>query len=106
MNGALVVEILKIIGAVIGLASGVYIVTWQSHQKSRIKQLAAEGTELADNPERCGRHEEAIKQLRSDFDDFYDENRYEHRTMITQLGTLSLEIAKLSRNGHGGGEKK
>lgn len=94
------VKIAESFGSLCGFVLAVYYTYWRIRQ-NRI----ASDKGLEDNPERCGRHEEAIKQLRSDMDDYYDENREEHRTMSVQLGALSLEIAKLSRNGHGG-EKK
>lgn len=92
------VEIAKLVGAVVGLCSGIFITYWQIRQRTISKSL-----NLEDNPERCGRHEEAIAQLKIAVKQECDENRDEHRLLFNQLGALSLEIAKLSRNG---GEKK
>jgi hypothetical protein len=92
------VEIAKLVGAIVGLCSGIFITYWQIRQKTLSREL-----KLEDNPERCGRHEEAIKTLQSRFDKWDEKNDKEHAQMCQQLGLLSIDIAKLSRNG---GEKK
>lgn len=95
-------EIAKVFGALIGLLTGVYVTYWQIRQRQISKALS-----LEDNPERCGRHEEAIKRLRQDMDTLADQNRDDHRQLFNQVGALGIEIAKLNRNGggHGGSAK-
>ena len=97
------VEIAKLVGAVVGLCSGIFITYWQIRQKTLARSLS-----LEDNPERCGRHEEAIQRLKEAVKQECDDNREDHRIMFNQIGALSIEIAKLGRNGHGqgGGEQK
>lgn len=90
------VEIAKTIGAAVGLLTGAFVTYWQIRQHTRAKELG-----LTDNPERCGRHEEAIKQLRSDMDSMGDQNRDDHREMLRQIAGLSIEMARMSRNGGG-----
>jgi hypothetical protein len=92
------VEIAKLVGAIVGLCSGIFITYWQIRQRTLSREM-----KLEDNPERCGRHDEAIQQLKAAVRKECDDNREDHRVMFNQLGALSLEIAKLSRNG---GEKK
>ena len=87
------VEIAKTIGAAVGLLTGGFVTYWQIRQRTRQKAY-----DLEDNPERCGRHEEAIKQLRSDMDDMCEENRDDHREMLKQIAGLSVEMARASRH--------
>jgi hypothetical protein len=90
------VEIAKLVGAIVGLASGIFITYWQIRQKTLSREL-----KLEDNPERCGRHEEAIKTLQARVDRWEEKNDKEHAQMCAQLGLMSIEIAKISRNGGG-----
>lgn len=95
MNSA-VVEIAKTIGAVVGLATGIFVTYWQIRQRTKAKELG-----LPDNPERCGKHEEAIGTLKGVVEKLERENDQDHDRIFTELGLISVEIAKLSRNGSG-----
>jgi hypothetical protein len=94
MHPAVLVEILKITGACLGLASAVFITLWQIRQKTMTKEL-----KLADNPERCGQHEEAITTLKLRLEKLDEGNDKDHGEMFRQLGAMCVEIAKLGRNG-------
>lgn len=89
-------EVAKVVGAFVGLCSGIFITYWQIRQRTIARSLS-----LEDNPTRCGRHEEAIQSLRADFSRICDENREDHKQMFGQIGALSIEVTKLSRNGGG-----
>lgn len=80
-------------GAFIGLLFGIYFTYWRVRQSRMAADLR-----LEDNPERCGRHEEAIKSLREQVQKYCEENREDHRQIFGQLGALSVEMAKLERN--------
>lgn len=91
-----VLEIAKTIGALVGLLTGVFVTYWQIRQRTMSRDL-----KLADNPERCGQHEEAIATLKAAVKAECDANREDHRQIFAQLGLMSVEIAKLGRNGGG-----
>jgi hypothetical protein len=90
-------EIAKIAGAIVGIIAAALVAYWKFKDKRQAKDLG-----LPDNPERCGRHEEAIKTLKDDMKTYCDENREDHRQIFAQVGAMSIEIAKLGRNGGGG----
>jgi hypothetical protein len=92
-----VLEIAKTIGALVGLLTGVFVTYWQIRQRTMSRDL-----KLADNPERCGQHEEAIATLKARFETLDERNEKDHGEMFRQLGLMSVEIAKLGRNGGGG----
>jgi len=94
MHPAVLVEILKIAGAILGVASAAFITAWQIRQRTKTKEL-----KLADNPERCGQHEEAITTLKARVETLDERNDKDHGEMFRQLGAMSVEIAKLGRNG-------
>jgi hypothetical protein len=58
--------------------------------------------DLADNPERCGQHEEAISTLKARVEKLDESNDKAHDEMFRQLGAMCVEIAKIGRNGGGG----
>jgi len=91
---ALWLEIARTVGSAIGLASGIFITYWRITQSARAREL-----KLEDNPERCGRHEEAIKSIRLELDKVRSDNKEDHRIIFNQLGALSVEIARLGRGG-------
>jgi hypothetical protein len=96
MHPAVLVEALKIVGASLGLASAVFITLWQINQRTKTREM-----KLADNPERCGQHEEAISTLKARVEKLDESNDNAHDEMFRQLGAMSVEIAKLGRNGGG-----
>lgn len=93
-------ELLKAIGAALGVLSAAFL-TYStiraSKERSRQKALQAEFG-LADNPERCGRHEEAIGGLKEDFADLKDENAKEHEQIFNQLQGISLELVGIKKD--------
>jgi hypothetical protein len=90
-------EIAKIVGAIVGVIAAALVAYWKLKDKRIAKDLG-----LQDNPERCGRHEADIKTLKERFDRFDTKNDEDHGEMFRQLGAMSVEIAKLGRNGGGG----
>ena len=103
--GAVLVEILKVVGAALGALSAAflaYCTIKAAKEKARQKQLQAQFG-LADNPERCGRHEEAIAGLKQDVTELKRDNSKEHDEIFTQLQGISIELVRMGRNG---GERK
>ena len=94
---SLALEIAKIVGAIVGLVTGALVAYWKIRDKRIAKAFS-----LEDNPERCGRHEEAIKTLKDRVEKLDEGNDKDHGEMFRQLGAMSVEIAKLGRNGGGG----
>jgi hypothetical protein len=90
-------EIAKIAGAIVGIIAAALVAYWKFKDKRQAKDLG-----IDENPKRCGQHEEAIDTLKKEMGRFCDENREDHRQIFAQVGAMSIEIAKLGRNGGGG----
>jgi len=89
MNGPLIVEIFKIIGAIVGCTAGVLVTYWKVREKQRSKEFG-----LSDNPERCGQHQEAINTLKERIGTLEKQNRDDHEKLGNQIGALALQIAR------------
>lgn len=85
-------QILTAIGGAIGAISAALVTYW----KLRDKKLAKDKG-LADNPERCGQHEEAIAGLKDRMDDMERTNREDHRELTRQISALAIDVAGIGR---------
>lgn len=93
MNAGILLKIAEVVGTVLGASAFALITYWKMREKRLLKEKG-----LADNPERCGKHEARLQAL----EDRMDENHEDHLRFLDQLQKLSVEIARLSRNGNGG----
>lgn len=89
---ALWIELVKLAGSVAGLGAATFL----AYCKLRESRLTKEKG-LEDNPERCGRHEEAIKNLKESVVAMETDNATDHKEIFKQLSALSLDLAKLER---------
>jgi hypothetical protein len=83
-------EIAKIVGAIVGLATGAFVTYWRIREKQLQKDHG-----LEDNPERCGRHEEAINTLKGRVDALDARNAADHGRIETKLQNIALEIVAI-----------
>ncbi len=90
---SMILEWLKFIGALVALSTAAFI----AYSKVREKRLStAHG--LEDNPERCGRHEEAITTLKDRVDGLEQKNSSDHQQMFAHLQNLSLELVGIKKD--------
>lgn len=91
MNGPLVLELAKIIGAIVGFAAGVLVTYWRIRERRITREFG-----LAENPERCGDHAARLRALEGWIEKLERDNREDHNKIVGQIGALGIEIAKLS----------
>jgi uncharacterized protein (DUF39 family) len=92
MTAGTVLKIIEIAGTALGVIAFALVTYWRLKEKRHEERL-----DLADNPVRCGEHKARLESLEARM----DENHEEHVRIFAQLQALSVEIAKLSRNGGG-----
>jgi hypothetical protein len=90
---AVAIEIIKMVGAIAGLLTMAFVAWCRWKEGKLTKEL-----KLEDNPERCGRHEEAIVTLKGRFEKLEQENQRDHGEMLRQLAGLSLELVKVCKD--------
>jgi len=90
---SMILEWLKFIGALVALSTAAFI----AYSKVREKRLAGEHG-LEDNPERCGRHEEAITTLKGKIDNLDEKNTADHGQIFAHLQNLSLELVGIKKD--------
>jgi|GEM_PF-6374619 hypothetical protein len=88
--------------AIIGAIPGLGAAGWQVARYLRErKEMRRHG--LAENPDRCAKHEVQISQLEEQFegidgrlDRVCQENREEHHRIFSKLETLAVDLARMN----------
>jgi hypothetical protein len=91
LNGPVLLEVLKIVGASIGLAAGALVTYWRFRDKRMRDELG-----LLGNPTQCGEHEKAIDNLEKTMCKLESDNREDHRNIFGQLSSIAIESAKVA----------
>ena len=97
MNGPLLLELAKIIGAIVGLVAGALVTYWRFNERRRTKEL-----NLDENPERCGKHEIRLDALERRMGSLEEHNREDHNKLFNQIGAVGNALARLGGRFNGG----
>lgn len=100
MSAGLLLKVVEVAGTVLGTLAFALVTYWKMRERKLIKEKG-----LADNPERCGQHEARLNALEERIGREMDLNHEAHEKIFEELKALSVDIARLSRNGNGGGAK-
>lgn len=93
---ATLLKIMETIGVILGTLAFAFWTLARLKEKAYTKKY-----NLKPNPTRCGEMIARVENLEKDVSENKAENRDDHKQLFAQIGALSIEVAKIARNGGG-----
>jgi hypothetical protein len=94
MNLSAIAKFAEIAGTILGTLAFAFWTLSKLKEKAATKKYG-----LKPNPTRCGEMIARIENLENDVKENKQENRDDHKQLFSQIGALSIEVAKIGRNG-------